>query len=93
MCMVELPPELAIADTPGVPGAGVRQQLRERFKIEAAVANFGAPPTRAVPISENARGPKGGLWHFCSGLERKFPELEKEIALSAKLGCSLAGVS
>ena len=58
MCMVELPPSLAITDTPGVPGAGVRQQLRERFKIEAAVANFGAPPTSAIPIAENARGPK-----------------------------------
>ena len=48
MCMVELPPALAIADTPGVPGAGVRQQLRERFKIEAAVANFGAAPTTVI---------------------------------------------
>ena len=46
--MVELPPALAITDTPGVPGAGVRQQLRERFKIEAAVANFGAART-SVP--------------------------------------------
>ena len=49
--MVELPPSLAVTDTPGVPGAGVRQQLRERFKIEAAVANFGAHPTRAIPIA------------------------------------------
>ena len=48
MCMVELPPSLAITDTPGVPGAGVRQQLRERFKIEAAVANFGAAPTTGI---------------------------------------------
>ena len=52
MCMVELPPALAITDTPGVPGAGVRQQLRERFKIEAAVANFGAAPTSVIPIAE-----------------------------------------
>jgi hypothetical protein len=37
MCMVELPPALEITDTPGVPGAGVRGQLRERYKIEAAV--------------------------------------------------------
>ena len=68
MCMVELPPALAITDTPGVPGAGVRQQLRERFKIEAAVANFGAAPTSVIPIAENARGPEGRglwqLWHF-----------------------------
>ena len=41
MTMVELPPALEITDTPGVPGAGVRGQLRERYKIEAAVANFG----------------------------------------------------
>ena len=40
-CMVELPPRLQINDIPGVPGAGARQQLRDRFSIEAAVANFG----------------------------------------------------
>ena len=42
MGMVQLPPALVINDVPGVPGKGVRHALRERFKIEAAVANFGA---------------------------------------------------
>ena len=65
--MVELPPRLAITDTPGVPGAGVRQQLTERFKIEAAVANFGAPPRSVIPISENVRGPNG-LWAGSFGI-------------------------
>eukprot|EP00937_MAST-01D_sp_MAST-1D-sp2_P000190 g190.t1 len=40
-CMVELPPALRIDDTPGVPGGGVRAQLRAEFGVEAAVASFG----------------------------------------------------
>mmetsp|Transcript_95402 Transcript_95402/g.199595 ORF Transcript_95402/g.199595 Transcript_95402/m.199595 type:complete len:472 (-) Transcript_95402:165-1580(-) len=39
--MVRLPPELVVTDLPGQPGKGVRQTLRERYCVEAAIGNFG----------------------------------------------------
>jgi len=39
--MVQLPPQLRVKDVPGVPGAGVRAMLREKFQVEAAIGNFG----------------------------------------------------
>jgi selenocysteine lyase/cysteine desulfurase len=37
----QLPPRLVVADVPGMPTAGVRSTLRDRFGVEAALGNFG----------------------------------------------------
>ena len=39
-CMVRLPLELRCADVPGQPGGGLRDELRLRFSVEAAIGNF-----------------------------------------------------
>lgn len=42
-CMVKLPRQLRVTDTPGAKtanGSGVRDQLRSRFGVEAAIAQF-----------------------------------------------------
>ena len=41
MAMVQLPPKLIMNDIPGVPTSGVRSTLRDRYRVEAALGNFG----------------------------------------------------
>lgn len=42
MGMIRLPPKLNVGDAkPGQPSGGVRQMLREKYGIEAAIGNFG----------------------------------------------------
>jgi len=38
--MVQLPHDLVVNDIPGTPDAGVRDLLRERYGVEAALGNF-----------------------------------------------------
>ena len=39
--MVRLPVNLRVDDVPGVPGVGIRALLRSKYKVEAAIGNFG----------------------------------------------------
>ena len=39
--MVRLPVGLRVDDVPGQPGVGVRATLRSKYKVEAAIGNFG----------------------------------------------------
>ena len=38
--MVRLPLDLRCEDVPGQPGPGLRDELRSRFKVEAAIGSF-----------------------------------------------------
>ena len=49
--MVMLPRDLVVDDNPGMPGGGLRSLLRDEFKVEAAIGNFGEEKGSYVRLS------------------------------------------
>jgi len=51
MAMVQLPHKLEVNDKPGEPGGGIRDILREKYGVEAAIGNFGKETGNFVRLS------------------------------------------